>query len=90
MIRRKFEMSKYNVGFTFKEYIPENPWEDCPAMTRNFEIVAVSPTKSMGGHMYFVKNYTHPDHIFYEAYSDMDIEGFILSYEHAKAQFNLE
>ena len=33
-------MNKYNVGFTFKEYLPEEPWEiDDHAMIRNYEII---------------------------------------------------
>lgn len=59
--------AKFNIGFTFKEYLPEEPWEDCPAMIRNYEIIAVSPTKSVCGYIYFVKHYVDSRYLCYEA-----------------------
>lgn len=82
-------MNKYNVGFIFKEYLPEEPWDDCPAMIRNYEIIAVSPTKSICGYVYFVKNYIDTGYIFYEAFHEEEIEEFVLRYEYAKEQYNL-
>jgi len=84
-------MNKYNVGFTFKEYLPEKPWEiDDHAMIRNYEIITVSPTESIHGYVYFVKSHIDSEYIFYNAYSEREIDGFVFLYEHAKEQFNLE
>jgi len=84
-------MNKYKIGFTFKEYFPEEPWEDdSPAMTRNYEIITVSPTKSVHGYVYFVKSYIDPEYIFYKSYSEREVDELILLYNHAKEQFNLE
>ena len=84
-------MNKYNVGFTFKEYLPEEPWEiDDHAMIRNYEIITVSPTESVYGYVYFVKSYINSEYIFYNTYSEREIDEFVLLYEHAKEQFDLE
>lgn len=82
-------MNKYKIGFTFKEYLPEEPWEDCPAMIRNYKIIAVSPTRSPIGYVYFIENYINPEYVFYNAYCEEEIDQFLLLYEHAKEQFNL-
>lgn len=76
-------MNKYNVGFTFKEFLPEEPWDDCPAMIRNYEIIFVSPTKSTCGYIYFVKNYIDTKYVFYESYNEREIDEFLLRYEEA-------
>lgn len=81
--------NKYDIGFTFKEYLPEEPWEDCPAMIRNYEIIAVSPTESVCGYVYFVKHYIDSGYIFYESYNEEEIAEYVLRYEEAKEQFNL-